>query len=281
MTDGKLRSRHADYVRPDVLASPEWLEENLHKPDVRVVEVDVSSRSYDAWHIESAVLWNVYVDLKDADYRLLTKGALEQLLSRSGIGPQTNIVFYGYAPAMAFWLLQLFGHTNCRVLDYGKEQWRNDGRPWTTRTTPLAPTSYSLKNEDPRLRADMARVGRAIGDPGVMLLDVRGQAEYDGACFWPSGGAEPGGRQGHIPSARHQPLDDLHDQTGAFQPRARLEQLLGRIPDDCEQMISYCTIGGRACTAWFVLTYLLGRENVSVYDGSWAEWGRAPETAVA
>jgi thiosulfate/3-mercaptopyruvate sulfurtransferase len=177
--------------------------------------------------------------------------------------------------------LQLFGHTNSRVLDYGKEQWRNDGRAWTTCTTLVAPTSYSLKNEDPRLRADMARVGQAIGDPSVVLLDVRGQAEYDGACFWPSGGSEPGGRQGHIPSARHQPIDDVHDQMGVFQPRERLQQLLGAVPDDFEHLISYCTIGGRACTAWFVLTYLLGRENVCVYDGSWAEWGRALDTAVA
>ena len=46
------------------------------------------------------------------------------------------------------------------------------------------------------------------------------------------------------------------------------------------ELITYCTIGGRASTAWFVLTYLLGRENVRVYDGSWAEWGRMTGTPV-
>ena len=45
-------------------------------------------------------------------------------------------------------------------------------------------------------------------------------------------------------------------------------------------IIAYCTIGGRACTAWFALTYLLGRDNVRVYDGSWAEWGRIGNTPV-
>ena len=48
-----------------------------------------------------------------------------------------------------------------------------------------------------------------------------------------------------------------------------------------EELITYCTIGGRAATAWFVLTYLLGREKVRVYDGSWAEWGRLPAVPVA
>jgi thiosulfate/3-mercaptopyruvate sulfurtransferase len=43
------------------------------------------------------------------------------------------------------------------------------------------------------------------------------------------------------------------------------------------ELIAYCTIGGRACTAWFVLAYLLGREHVAS-DGSWAEWGPTSET---
>jgi len=46
------------------------------------------------------------------------------------------------------------------------------------------------------------------------------------------------------------------------------------------ELITYCTIGGRAATAWFVLAHLIGRDRVRVYDGSWAEWGRIPETPV-
>jgi thiosulfate/3-mercaptopyruvate sulfurtransferase len=46
------------------------------------------------------------------------------------------------------------------------------------------------------------------------------------------------------------------------------------------ELITYCTIGGRASTAWFVLTYLLGRDHVRVDDGSWAGWGRMTGTPV-
>ena len=70
-----------------VLADPEWLQAHLSDPRVRVVEIDVSAAAYDDWHIDGAVLWNIYADLKDADYRLAGTAALERLVARSGIGP--------------------------------------------------------------------------------------------------------------------------------------------------------------------------------------------------
>jgi thiosulfate/3-mercaptopyruvate sulfurtransferase len=78
-----------------------WLDAHLDDPAVRVVEVDVGRRAYDEWHIEGAVLWDVYRDLKDAGYRLIDAAATGGLLARSGIGPDTTVVFHGYAPASA------------------------------------------------------------------------------------------------------------------------------------------------------------------------------------
>ena len=67
-------------TRRDVLVEPEWLEEHLHDPSLRLVEVDVSPVSFDKGHIEGVVLWNVYRDLKDPNYQLVDKAATEQLL---------------------------------------------------------------------------------------------------------------------------------------------------------------------------------------------------------
>ncbi len=100
-----------------VLVDPQWLHDHLADPHVRVVEVDVSPAAYDDWHIEGAVLWNIYRDLKDADYRLVGTAALEPLLARSGIRPDSTVVFYGYAPALGFWLMKLYGHRDVRILD--------------------------------------------------------------------------------------------------------------------------------------------------------------------
>jgi thiosulfate/3-mercaptopyruvate sulfurtransferase len=273
-------------VRDAVLADPDWLEAHLHDPAVRVVEVDVSRRAYDEWHIDGAVLWNVYADLKDADYRLADAAALQQLFARSGIRSDSTVVFYGYAPAMGFWLMKLYGHADVRILDCSRGTWQREDRLRSSVPAEPAVTGYTIGGQDGRLRADHAAVRDGIADPGVALLDVRTLAEYRGERFWPSGGMEPGGRAGRVPSAVHQPVDDLYDDRGAFRPGTELHSVFAAAdaaaadPGRPGELITYCTIGGRASTAWFVLSYLLGRENVRVYDGSWAEWGRMTGTPV-
>jgi 3-mercaptopyruvate sulfurtransferase SseA len=75
-----------DRSAADVLVSADWLEAHLQDPAVHVVEVDVSRLAHDEWHIDGAVLWNIYADLKDPGYRLVDAAAVQRLLARSGIG---------------------------------------------------------------------------------------------------------------------------------------------------------------------------------------------------
>jgi thiosulfate/3-mercaptopyruvate sulfurtransferase len=265
-----------------VLADPQWLEDHLGDTHVRVVEVDVSPASYQDGHVDGAVLWNVYSDLKDADYHLVGAAALERLVARSGIGPDSTVVFYGYAPALGVWLMKLYGHHDVRVLNCSRDSWRAAGRQWSSALSSPAAGSFRLGNQDTSIRADWAAVRDAIGRPDTTLVDVRSGAEYRGERFWPSGGMEPGGRAGHVPSAVHQSIDGLYEGDGSFRSAAELSEVFSAVELGATgELITYCTIGGRAATAWFVLSHLLGRDHVRVYDGSWAEWGRMTGAPVA
>jgi thiosulfate/3-mercaptopyruvate sulfurtransferase len=265
-----------------VLVDPRWLAAHVHDPLVRVIEVDVSPAAYNDWHIDGAVLWNVYSDLKDAAYRTADTEALQRLVARSGITPRSTVVFYGYAPALGLWLMRCYGHRDVRILNCSRDTWRAEGHPRTTAAGQPPQGTLALGAEDPGIRADQATVLDAIGRPGTTLMDVRSAAEYRGERFWPSGGMEPGGRAGHVPSAVHQPVDGLYNPDGSFRSAVELRGVFSpEMLNAGGELITYCTIGGRAATAWFVLTYLLGRDRVRVYDGSWAEWGRTEGVPVA
>jgi thiosulfate/3-mercaptopyruvate sulfurtransferase len=283
MTFARSTSTAIPAVKPasDALCSPAWLAAHLYDADVRVVEVDISSAAYDEWHIDAGVLWDIYRDLKDPDYRLVDAASLAALLMRSGITPETTVVFYGYAPAFGLWLLEAFGHPGARILDCDRNEWRAKGRPWATTASQPTCSQYTLGEARAQVRSNRHDVDAAISRPDTILLDVRSTAEYEGQRFWPSGGSERGGRAGHIPSAVHQPIDGLYNPDGSFRHAADLRAVFSAVDaDGQDELITYCTIGARAATAWFVLTHLLGRANVSVYDGSWAEWGRLPDTPI-
>jgi thiosulfate/3-mercaptopyruvate sulfurtransferase len=277
-----MKSAYDTRATRQVLVDQRWLAARLDDPQVRVVEVDVSPAAYNDWHIDGAVLWSIYSDLKDAGYHTRSTAELQRLIERSGIGPDSTVVFYGYAPAVGFWLMHVFGHRDVRILDCSRDTWLAGGHPRSTVASEPASGTFCLGEQDPRIRADLGEVRDAIGRPGTTLLDVRSAAEYQGERFWPSGGMDPDGRAGHVPSAVHLPVDGLCNPDGSFRTAAQLRRVFSAVDLDGDgELITYCTIGGRAAAAWFVLTQLLGRDGVRVYDGSWAEWGRTPGVPVA
>ena len=183
----KAASRPGPGLGDGVLVGPGWLAGHLNDAELRVVEVDVSPAAYDNWHIDGAVLWNIYTDLKDASYRTVGTAAVERLVARSGIGPDSTVVFYGYAPVLGLWLMKLYGHPDVRILDCSRDTWRAEGHPWSTAASEPPAARYRLGGQDRRLRADRVAVqerhrpaghdlgGRALGGrvPGGLLLALR------------------------------------------------------------------------------------------------------------
>jgi thiosulfate/3-mercaptopyruvate sulfurtransferase len=270
------------YARPEVLVSTDWVAAHLDDPAVRIVESNEDPLLYTAGHIPGAVEVDWTADLNDPIRRdYLDQAGFEALASRIGITPDTTVVFYGdknnWWATYAFWVFQLFGHTNARVMDGGRIKWINEGRETTREKPSYPPTAYKAPaRDDSVIRAFRDQVLAHV-EAGGQLVDVRSPAEYSGERLhmpdYPNEGALRGG---HIPGARNIPWSRAADpETGTFKTADELRAIYQteQALDPQAPTVAYCRIGERSSHSWFVLTYLLGFSDVRNYDGSWTEWG--------
>jgi thiosulfate/3-mercaptopyruvate sulfurtransferase len=271
------------YARPDVLVTTDWLAEHLKDPNLRVIESDEDVLLYDVEHIPGAQKIDWHADLNDPLQRdYVSRERFQELLRAKGIDEKTTVIFYGdknnWWAAYAFWVFQLFGFTNAKLLDGGRLKWEQEGRPMTDDVPKYAPTQYvAPERRDERIRAFMADVRRHLEQHG-QLIDVRSPAEFTGEkLHMPDYPQEGAMRGGHIPGAKSVPWARAANADGTFKSAAELraiyEQEAGLRPGD--DVVAYCRIGERSSHTWFVLKYLLGYPHVRNYDGSWTEWGNA------
>lgn len=271
------------YANPDVLVSTEWVAQHLNDPNVRIIESNEDALLYPSGHIPGAVEVDWTSDLNHQIVRdYIGKAEFEALASRIGITRDTTVVFYGdksnWWATYAFWVFQLFGHTNAKILNGGRKRWELDGRELTREVPTYAATAYSApERDDSQIRAFRDYVLQHVRSSG-QLVDVRSPAEFTGEKLHMEGYPQEGAiRGGHIPGAQSIPWATAANEDGTFKNVDELRQIYvekrGLNPD--QETIAYCRIGERSSHTWFVLRYLLGFKDVKNYDGSWTEWGNS------
>jgi thiosulfate/3-mercaptopyruvate sulfurtransferase len=271
------------YVRPDLLVSTDWLADHLHDRHIRVIESDEDVLLYDTGHIPGAQKIDWHTDLNDPIQRdYVSREQFQRLLREKGIDESTTVIFYGdknnWWAAYALWVFQLFGFTNVKLLDGGRSKWEIEGREFTDVSPAFAQSSYvAPERNDAPIRAFFPEVHdhAAAKRP---LVDVRSPEEFSGArTHMPDYPQEGTLRGGHIPTARSIPWARAANADGSFKTAADLRAIYEgeHKLTPADDVITYCRIGERSAHTWFVLTYLLGFQNVRNYDGSWTEWGNA------
>ena len=165
------------YAKPDVLVSTDWVAEHLNDPNVRLVESDEDTLLYGSGHIPGAVEVDWTRDLNDPVRRdYLTREGFEKLMSRIGVTPDTTVVFYGdknnWWATYAYWVFQLFGHSNAKVMDGGRLKWEKEGREFSRDVPSYPPTQYQARErDDQKIRAFRDNVLKHIesGRPLVVV----------------------------------------------------------------------------------------------------------------
>lgn len=254
--------------------SVEWLAANLD----RVVVVDASAMDHRGADtgIPGARRFDLDGEMS-ADsalpHTMLPAGDFAQRLGRLGIGQDSVVVAYDragmFSSARAWWMLRATGVGTPYVLDGGLPAWVAAGHP----EAPLDLDPEPVTAPDVRIAdgafIDDADVAARLQDTDQAVVDVRSAERFAGTAPEP----RPGLRGGHMPGAVNVPFSELAPGGFLLDPQRLRDRLAGAVGDR-QRLTFSCGSGITACVG-ALAAVAAGRKQVSVYDGSWADWGRA------
>jgi len=264
------------------VAQPDWLEQNIDNPKVRIIEVSTEPGIYERGHIKNSIKFVWHTDLVDTVNRdIINQANFTALAQKAGINEDTTVVLYGdknnWFAAWGAWIFNIYGQKDVRVLDGGRVKWEKDGRALTTAVPSFPAGNFVATKADKALRATLINDVLPVAKKRVKadLVDIRGADEFNGKIFAAPGFQELAVRAGHIPGAINVPWGANVNADGTFKSVAELRKLYADKGIDGKQnIITYCRIGERSSLTWFVLSEILGY-NVKNYDGSWTEYGNS------
>ncbi|MCA1751737.1 MAG: sulfurtransferase [Cryomorphaceae bacterium] len=237
--------------------------------------IDVRPRAeYLKGHLPGAVnFWRTDLERTDTAYSglVLSRNEVAKKLSAKGITSSHNIVLYddrgGVEAGRVLWLLRRYGHDRLQLLNGGLQSWGNILEPGETESVPEV-FKFNL-DERTDMNVDYETFEQWRVNPNTRLIDCRSEVEFSGKEF-KAGAFEAG----HIPGAINFCYSHCINMNDQLRTRT-LEELTAMYaplasPEDT--VLLYCHSGVRSAYTWFVLTELLGYENVYNYDGSWIEW---------
>ncbi|MDR3375824.1 MAG: 3-mercaptopyruvate sulfurtransferase [Ancalomicrobiaceae bacterium] len=269
--------------------STEWLAAHLGAPDV--VPVDASwylpamgrdaAAEYAAGHIPGAVRFDLdQVADRSTSLPHMLPGpeAFGAAVGALGIGNGMTIVIYDglglFSAPRVWWTFKVFGAKEVYILDGGAPQWKAEGRAWTDEKTVRQPHHFTARYDHSMVRA-IDDVRAAIAGSLAQIVDARPAERFSGA----TPDLRPGVKPGHMPGARNVPSSGVTEggRLASADKLARLFAEAGVVLD--KPIITSCGSGVTASILWLALE-TLGAKHLSLYDGSWSEWGSREDTPI-
>lgn len=278
-SDTSLESR--GYASTDKLVSTSWVEEKIDDKNFKIIDIRLPE-DFAAGHIPNSVNLSykeLQVERNGVKGLIPTENEMALKLSELGIEDTDTIVIVDHIKNLwssrLLWTLEVYGHQDSKLMDGSYGLWEAEGKNITSDPTVISSSNYTFTGvAKPELVIALEQVIESIGNDTSVVLDTRSADEYAGRDVR----AERGG---HIPESIHVEWVQNVDADGKFLPAEDLKNLYNStsVTNDLD-IYTLCQTAVRATHSWFVLQELLGYENVSVYDGSWTEWGNSKNTPI-
>src|SRR5882757_1002092 len=272
------------------LVTTSWLAGRLEDPGVVILDatlppvgvtppVDTRARYY-AGHIPGAVFFDIE-ELSDRPnplpHMLPPADVFAHNVSALGIGDQMDIIIYEqegvFSGPRAWWTLKTFGAQNVYLLDGGLRAWIEAGLPTHSGPVHRVPAVFRAKLDQNAVK-QFSQLQQMIAAQG-QILDARSAGRFAGTLPEP----RPGLSSGHMPGATSIPYTELVED-GRLKPVEELRRIFAEKEVDLEQIIT--TTCGSGVTAAVLALGLeaAGAKQVTLYDGSWAEYAAHPQSVI-
>ncbi|XP_040262588.1 thiosulfate sulfurtransferase-like [Bufo bufo] len=269
------------------LVSINWLSEALKtcKPGPALCVLDASFyyppirdgwKEYEEKHIPGALYFDID-ECKDqtSPYEVMipSESYFAKYVGNLGINNETHVVIYDanqvgvYYAARAWWMFRVFGHSKVSVLNGGFRNWVMQGLPVTSEVVKPKPESFRAVL-NPALVKTFEDIQRNMNTKEFQLVDSRSEGRYKGTEPEPGEVIFPG----HIPGSLNLVFTSFLTEEGFEKSPDEMKQLFQEKGIDLKKPLTItCRRGVTACQL-ALASFILGKEDTAIYDGSWFEW---------
>lgn len=261
------------------------LRAKLDDPRLVILDLGPEKELYDEGHLPGALYVDWIEDITDPSqpdrYKLISKKTMENLIQKLGIHKNSRIVLYDDLDSRVsirmYWSLKYYGLTAVQLLDGGRAKWKASQLPLVQTVRVPAKSDFQISTANSKLSVDLDFVADRLQNPNVSLIDGRPAKQFSGekpGKVFHTGAIHK--RKGHIPGATNIFWKDNFNEDGTFKSATELAELYESVTGS-DQIVTYCNEGLHATPPWFVLSELLGHEDVRVYDDSLGEWANTDQ----
>jgi len=262
------------------IVSVAWLEAHKNAENLIILDGTIN-KVFDASlkQIPNARLFDIKKKFSDSSNpfpsAFPSQEQFEKEARNLGVNNDSAIVVYDdkgiYSSARVWWLFKAFGYTNVAVLNGGFPAWKNAELPTETMTNYSGEVGDFTAKLQPEFMQFFKDVKQASKTKSHTIIDARSAGRFN--CTVPE--PREGLRMGTIPNSVNLPFTDLLVD-GVLKPKAELETAFSILAHKEDPIIFSCGSGLTACVLALAAT-ISGYKNLSVYDGSWTEWGSLVE----
>lgn len=274
----------SEFQLPDAIVSAEWLHQHIDHPNLLIFDASwhmpaANRDAFSEWQneqIKNARFFDFDAAISDPDSDLPHMMPDADLFTievqKLGLNHDSQVVVYDsvgmFSSPRVWWMLRAMGFNSCAVLDGGLPAWKSAGFAVNSldESIPSEQGNYIADQVDSRF-CDSQAVLSAIDDTSTTILDARPAERFRGEVDEPRAGL----RRGHMPGAGNLPFPDLSAE-GLMKPKPELEAIFARLIPPGNTTICSCGSGVTACVI-ALGAHLVGYDDITVYDGSWCEWG--------